>query len=697
VVQSAAYGEALPVIVGTMRAAGNLIWSSGISEQVARSGGGKGGSATNQYSYSASFAVGLAARTIVGVRRIWADGRLVREADGSFLLPMVMRLHRGDEGQAADPLLAAAEGASQTPAYRGMAYAVFEDLALGEFGNRIPNLTFEIIADQAGDGTSLDLGDAARALVEVAEKRGSKIGLRVEGPFPLVSGYYFGRPASMADALQPLIEMIDGTLVASGDGLLLQDLETPVNVAAVEIAESSTQARTDTQGRTRDRQTYGGDRGPDIVEMGFYDVTRDYQPGLQRMRRGHGSRLRQGVLSAAMTPDAAKSLAARLLSRGQASRLTRALSLPWRDLGLTPGMLVRLEGADDVWRIREVRFENFVMALSLERLTASTGRAVRADGGRALQFSDMAAGATTLQFLELPGLGGGVPAVPALYMAGAGASAGWRRAGFELSTDNGASYSSAGMIPTPTVMGTTVDALRAGPTMIWDQNSYIDVVLLGSHMWLESKGDLAVLQGANLALVGDELVQFGQAEAFGPRQFRLTRLLRGRRGTEWATAEHSAGERFVLLDTPALAAVQASVGMIGQTLQARPTGPFDGGADSQALMVKGTSLQPLAPVHVRMRQEGGDIVITWTRRSRGGFAWLDFVDAPLSEVREAYHLRILLDDVVVREQEVIETQFRYDFSDRVADGGGGTVGVEIAQLSAVAGPGRAAAAVLVVN
>jgi hypothetical protein len=309
----------------------------------------------------------------------------------------------------------------------------------------------------------------------------------------------------------------------------------------------------------------------------------------------------------------------------------------------------------------------------------------------------VASGATTLQFFELPGLGGGVPAVPSLYVAGAGASASWRRAGFELSADNGASYASAGMVTTPTVMGATVEALRAGTTTMWDQHNHIDVVLLGSHMWLESKGDLAVLQGANLALVGDELVQFGQAEALGPGHFRLTRLLRGRRGTEWAAAEHSAGERFVLLDTPGPVAVEAAVGMIGQTLQARPTGAFDAGVASQALVVKGASLQPLAPVHVRMRQEGGDFVITWTRRSRGGFVWLDFVDAPLSEVREAYRLRILLDDVVVREQEVTETQFRYDFSDRLADGGGGTVGVEIAQLSAVAGPGRAASTMLVVN
>ena len=35
-------------------------------------------------------------------------------------------------------------GAANTPAYRGTAYVVFEDLPLGNYGNRIPQLSFEV-------------------------------------------------------------------------------------------------------------------------------------------------------------------------------------------------------------------------------------------------------------------------------------------------------------------------------------------------------------------------------------------------------------------------------------------------------------------------------------------------------------------------------------------------------------------------
>ena len=78
-----------------------------------------------------------------------------------------MRLHGGGEGQAVDPLIAAAEGIVIAPAYRGLAYAVFEDLPLSEYGNRIPNLTFEIVAD-AG---AVDAGAVAAELAEAAGAR----------------------------------------------------------------------------------------------------------------------------------------------------------------------------------------------------------------------------------------------------------------------------------------------------------------------------------------------------------------------------------------------------------------------------------------------------------------------------------------------------------------------------------------------
>jgi hypothetical protein len=53
-------------------------------------------------------------------------------------------MHRGDEDQEADSLIASKEGGSDdAPAYRGTAYVLFENMPLARFGNRLPQLNFE--------------------------------------------------------------------------------------------------------------------------------------------------------------------------------------------------------------------------------------------------------------------------------------------------------------------------------------------------------------------------------------------------------------------------------------------------------------------------------------------------------------------------------------------------------------------------
>jgi hypothetical protein len=145
-------GAPIPRIYGRARLGGQLIWATRLEEaantKVERSGaqggkamGGAGGSKTLNvtYSYFANIAVGLCEGSIAYVRRVWADGR---ELD---LTTLTMRVHPGYENQDADPLIVAKEGAGNAPAYRGLAYVVFERLALADFGNRVPQFSFEVI------------------------------------------------------------------------------------------------------------------------------------------------------------------------------------------------------------------------------------------------------------------------------------------------------------------------------------------------------------------------------------------------------------------------------------------------------------------------------------------------------------------------------------------------------------------------
>ena len=137
---SAEEGASLPRVYGTARIGGTLIWATRFEEEArTERQGGKGGPRVTTYSYFANVAFALCEGEVAGIRRVWADGR---ELD----LDLVeLRLYRGSEAQAADPLIESRQGTGNTPAYRGTAYAVLDRFPLGDYGNRIPQFQFEVM------------------------------------------------------------------------------------------------------------------------------------------------------------------------------------------------------------------------------------------------------------------------------------------------------------------------------------------------------------------------------------------------------------------------------------------------------------------------------------------------------------------------------------------------------------------------
>jgi len=136
-------GAVIPRIYGRMRIGGNIIWATDFTETVnaTTQGGGKGGGpkvTTTAYLYSASFAVALCEGPFSGIGRIWADGKPLD------LSGVTWRIYTGDETQQPDPFIEAKMGIGNAPAYRGTAYVMFEELPLEQFGNRIPQLSFEV-------------------------------------------------------------------------------------------------------------------------------------------------------------------------------------------------------------------------------------------------------------------------------------------------------------------------------------------------------------------------------------------------------------------------------------------------------------------------------------------------------------------------------------------------------------------------
>lgn len=187
-VQSATYGAQIPRVYGTIATFGNVFWveNNQLKEtKKTESQGGKGGGGgaeTTTYKYSATFALGLCVGPIQGIRRIWCAGKLIYDMGSTNLstvaaseigktglgigaVPSVsdmtaenaslsMSVYFGTDDQLPDPRMQAALGVANTPAYRGLAYIVFNDFDLTDYGNSLmgAQMKVEVITDGTWTG-----------------------------------------------------------------------------------------------------------------------------------------------------------------------------------------------------------------------------------------------------------------------------------------------------------------------------------------------------------------------------------------------------------------------------------------------------------------------------------------------------------------------------------------------------------------
>lgn len=147
-VTSSSEGAVMPRIYGRARLGGQVIWTTTFKEVAETTtetqGGGKGGggeqtTTTTVYKYFLSFAVAFCEGTRrAQLGRVWLDSNLADLSKYTF------RFHPGGPNQQPDSLIEAKEGAD-TPGYRNVTYIVFEDLPLEDYGNRMPQVTAEIV------------------------------------------------------------------------------------------------------------------------------------------------------------------------------------------------------------------------------------------------------------------------------------------------------------------------------------------------------------------------------------------------------------------------------------------------------------------------------------------------------------------------------------------------------------------------
>ena len=341
-------GAVIPRIYGRMRIGGNIIWATDFTETVntTTQGGGKGGGpkvTTTAYLYSASFAVALCEGPISGIGRIWADGKPLD------LSNVTWRLYTGDETQQPDPFIEAKMGTDNAPAYRGTAYVMFEELPLEQFGNRIPQLSFEVFRPVIEPDTAEGMIRAVTLIPGTGEfvyategiSRGTGGNTASENVHTTNAVPDIVAALDQLQAAVPNIESISlvvswfGTDLRAGNCQIVPGVEnttkvtTPKSWAVNGVARAGAHVISlDANGRT----AYGGTPADFAV--------------VQAIQETQGTRPAGHLLSVPADGHSRRQYAARSVFRQCGHRWTKHLSLAWADHLFSGGGLCRNGGQD---------------------------------------------------------------------------------------------------------------------------------------------------------------------------------------------------------------------------------------------------------------------------------------------------------------------------------------------------------------
>jgi len=437
------------------------------------------------------------------------------------------------------------------------------------------------------------------------------------------------------------------------------------------------------------------------VSLAFTDIASDYQRATALSRRLTGASTRNARAELAMVcrSEQAERRADIWLQDLWATRERANFALPPSRLMLTPGDVAALtvNGRRRLIEIEEVA-DAEARTIAARSIDTDVFNVALAPPAKNVVVTPAPVGPPYAVALDLPNTRGETPVVLSRLAVFADP---WPGAVAVWASRDGASYTRAALAAAPCVIGETLDDLPAGPTARWHRTD-MRVRIHGGT--LTSASDLAVLAGANAAALRHadghwEVIQFAEAELIGTRTYRLSKLLRGQAGSEWAmTPLLAAGASFVLLDGRAVP-IASGIDARDRAMQLRvvPAGRDTADATALALDVTpgDTALKPLAPVHLRARRDGAGVTLSWIRRTRvDGDSWSG--EVPLGEDSERYAVDLLSGSTVLRTLTSAVPSALYAAADELADFGAAqtSLTLRVAQVSATVGRGFAAEATL---
>lgn len=606
----------------------------------------------------------------------------------------------GSETQNADPLLESLHGGVGTvPAYRGIAYTVFEKLQLADYANRIPNFTFEAVA-----GENITVGNIVTDIMLAAgytalEFDATELNMAIKG-------YVVAEQMSAREAVSPLMGIYQFDAYEFNGVVYFRKRKT-ATAGEVTIPET-------------DLGVFDGDSNPDELpapleitrtmqdelplelSLTFIDIDRDYQTNTVRSRRITPFSKGEQSLSVNLVLDADEAQQAVEIMHYKYwnDQTSYRFSTDWSKILVNPGanILVQYDSRNHFMRIERkvVRIPGIIdFEGKYEDVTTFTNDTT--NPGAPLPAA----------VVRLPGfavfLGMDQPILRAVDDdAGFYWCVSWRDgtdgARLYRSLDDGNTYDEIGSISDEANLGhaTTVLANHS----LWPARDNVNKV----RVLMNTGTPTSILESTfvasdydNLIRLGSEMIQFKTATLISTGIYELSGLKRGLFGTEWAMGSHAVGERCFIMSIVWMRRVSDSASYLNVSAKYKivPVGMDILDVPAVVFTNTGVGKKPYAPWSLQGTRHSpatNDWSLSWERRSRIPYNILE--PAPLGEDEEEYDVEIMNGSNVVRTVTVTVPSFIYTAAMQTTDFGSvqTTVTFKVYQRSTTVGRGYVAQA-----
>lgn len=224
-------------------------------------------------------------------------------------------------------------------------------------------------------------------------------------------------------------------------------------------------------------------------------------------------------------------------------------------------------------------------------------------------------GATVLEVLDIPIIRDTDDAL-GVYIAISGILPAWQGAYVEMSIDGGATYLEGQTFRASTAIGVLTTELSDHPQEYPDRTNTCRVSIYGEDRLLESSDLTGMMNRFNLAIVGDEIINFANADEYTQGDWDIGFFLRGRKGTQ--TQAHSPGTRFVMLSGAVFVPAELIILNREITVRATSLGASIDTATIVNLTFSGNSQREREPAYLSSYRLGSEIVPEWQGVGRLG-------------------------------------------------------------------------------